>query len=107
MRGSRLLTMFARTDRDYGHSAPPRSHRHFNDHRANAAGRNNDKCVSRAELETHQNLFGVAVILFGVWLSAKPGHPNDWRVVRKLQFDQRHEAMEAPLPRRHLLAHHT
>jgi len=79
---------------------------HFDDHFADAAGRDHDQRVARAECEVAQDLLGVAKRLLQVQALSQAVGTDDEVVVRQAQCDNSVPADEAALARRHLLAHH-
>src|SRR5215469_1791634 len=66
VRRLRRFTMSLREDSDHGQTAGLSSHGHFDNYRADAAGRNEDKSILWAEMKTTQNPIGVAVIILQV-----------------------------------------
>src|SRR5688572_18069614 len=98
--------MAAAEQRDYWQAALARSHRHLDYHRPNAACRDDDKGIVRAEMKSFQNLLRVALVLFEVKRRSQSVAPDNRRVIRERKLDQRDKSHVASLPRRHLFAHH-
>ena len=74
--------MRARADANYGKPALLCAPRHLNNHRANATGGNHNHCVVRSELESFQNLFGIAFVFFQVQWRTQAVRADDVCVIR-------------------------
>lgn len=104
--GGRGVRVPPRDNPDHREAAPFRAHGHLDDHRPQAAGRDQDEPVIRPEIERAEQLLCVALALFELQRGAQAVRPDDRRVIGQGELDHRHEPGEAPLARRHLLAHH-
>src|SRR4051794_13821613 len=106
MSGPRLLTMRLAHHTDHCQAALLRTVGHFNNHLADAAGRDDDEHVSRAEGEVAQDLFGIPGRLFQVEALAQTVGSHDQVVERQAELDDGMPADEATLSGCHLFAHH-
>ena len=89
-----------------GRSSPARSHRHLDDHRPDAAGRDHDEGVMRAEMEALQDFFGISLEFLQMQGRPQAVGAHDGGMIGKREFDQGEETRVTALARRHLLAHH-